>query len=117
MPFGLVKTDQQLLALARDGAANEVGFGRNQRKKFVTFRQLAGKPALFINCMTRVEKRRDIVFTEDGFEFFDGQRFLSVIAFNQLFFVKVVAQETPRVAASRSGGFAPKIYFHGFMVG
>jgi len=52
-----------------------------------------------------VQKRWNRVVTENGYDLFGGQRVFGVIAFGELRSVRQVAQETPGIAASRSGAF------------
>ncbi|NOT62472.1 MAG: hypothetical protein HOP19_19880 [Acidobacteria bacterium] len=62
--------------------------------------------------MSRIQKRRDLVIAENGFEFFNGERLFGVIAFDEIFFPDLFAQETPRVATGGSGAFQPAVSFH-----
>ena len=62
--------------------------------------------------MARIQKRRDFIVTENGFEFLKRQRLFGVIAFDEVCFTDLFAQETPRVAASGSSAFQPEVRFH-----
>lgn len=110
--FRLVEADDNLFALPHDGAAQQIGFGNDQLNQFVTWWQLGDEVALFVNGVARIQKRCNLVVTKDGFDLFGGQRLFGVIAFDQIFLVKVLAQETPRVAAGGSGAFLPEVDFH-----
>ena len=75
------------------------------------FRKLFGKPAFFINSVARVQKLRNGIVAENGFDLFGGQRFFGVIAFSNLIGGGgQVAQETPGVAASSSGAFVKEVH-------
>jgi hypothetical protein len=62
--------------------------------------------------MPRIQKRRKVFVTKYRFKFLDRQRFFGVIAFDEVVFSDVFAQETPRVATGCSGALEPEIGFH-----
>jgi hypothetical protein len=107
-----IESDHQLFAVANDRTPQQIGFRDNQGKEFFACGQGFGKAALFVYGMPRIQKRRNLVITEYGFEFLNGQRLFGVIAFNQIFFTNVFAQETPRVATGGSGTLLPEVSFH-----
>jgi hypothetical protein len=109
---GFVKTDDQLFSLAHDGTAQQIGIGHDQFKQFSPRRQRLGKAALFVKRMPRIQKRREVFVTENAFKFLSRQRLFGVIAFDEVRFAYVLAQETPRVATSRSSALEPAISFH-----
>jgi hypothetical protein len=100
------------LALPHDGAAQQIWLSNDELYQFVTRRQLGGEVALLIYGVARIQKRCKLVVTKDGFDFFSGQRLFGVIAFDQIFLIEILAQETPRVAAGGSGAFLPELDFH-----
>lgn len=110
--FGLVEANDDLFALAHDGTAQQVGFGEDELNQFATRRQFGGEVALFVNGVARIQKRRNLVVAKNRFDLCGGQRLFGVIAFDQVFLVEVLAQETPRVAAGGSGAFLPEVDFH-----
>lgn len=48
--------------------------------------------------------------TKNSFDLGGGQRLTGVVELNNFIVLSDVAQETPRVATSRSGAFQPKFY-------
>ncbi|MCI0524094.1 MAG: hypothetical protein L0Y75_02430 [Acidobacteria bacterium] len=107
-----IESDHHLFTFARDRAADQVRLGDDQFYQFLTLRRFFGEAPLFVNRMAGVEELQDVVFAEDGFDLFGGQRFFRVIAFDQTTggrFAQQIAQETPRVAAGSSGVFVPEV--------
>lgn len=110
--FRLVEADDDALSLTHDGAAQQVRLGADELDQFSTRRQLGSEVALFVNGVARIQKRRKLVVAKDRFDLGGGQRLFGVIAFDQVFLLEVLAQETPRVAAGGSGAFLPEVDFH-----
>lgn len=105
-----LKTDYSLIALAKNRAAKQIRFGDDEFNQFFECGKLFGKAALFVNRVACVQKRRNRIVAENGFDLFGGQRLFGVIAFGDLVGVCQVAQETPGVAASRSGAFVEEVH-------
>ena len=104
------KADDDLFAFAKDWAAKQIRFGDDEFNQFFACGKLFGKAALFVNRVACVQKRRNRIVTKNGFDLFGGQRLFGVIAFGDLVGVCQVAQETPGVAASRSGAFVEEVH-------
>jgi hypothetical protein len=103
------------MALPHNRTAQQVRLSDDELDQFVTRWELNGEVALLVDGVARIQKRRNLVVTKDGFDFFGSQRLFGVIAFDQIVLVEVLAQETPRVAAGGSGAFLPEVDFHRFV--
>jgi hypothetical protein len=106
-----VKTYDELFASANNWTTQQVGFGNYEFDQFAARRKFFGKTALFVNGVSSVQEWRNVIvrtlWAKDRFDLFGGQRFFCVIAFDDLagIFAHQVAQETPGIAACRSGAF------------
>lgn len=106
-----IKTDDDLFASANDRAAKQIRFGDDELYEFFARRKLFGKASFFVNRVAGVQERRNRIVAENRFDLFGGQRCFGVIAFGDLAGVGQVAQETPGVAAGRSGAFVKEDHF------
>lgn len=106
-----VESDHDVRAFAQDGATQQVWFGNDEFDQFASRRKLVGKAAFFVHGVARVQKRRNRIGAENGFDLFYGQRLFGVIAFDELGGIRhQVAQETPGVAASGSSAFVKEVH-------
>ncbi|MDX2039714.1 MAG: hypothetical protein SF097_00625 [Acidobacteriota bacterium] len=108
----LVKADDDLIAFANNRTAKQVRFVDDELDELFSSRKLFGKASLFVNGVARVQKWRNRIIAENGFNLFGSQRLFSVIALGELAGVgNDFAQETPGVAAGCSGAFVEEDHF------